>query len=140
MSLRDIIKATSEIQREMPDGYTSYEDVPQNINQLPCWVNYPSTGVIDFPQPVMKTNIMHSIMMDFYIQKAGDLSATDRFAKEHIDIIIDVIGQNCTLKGTCLNAGVSRYNYGVKEFAGVEYICIEYELKAVEYKQTVYRG
>ena len=140
MSVNDIIKGAVAVQKSINGIITAFEDAPSSINQLPCFVTYPSEGDLAWPRPIMHRIIYHTLSMDLYIQKGGDIQAADRILKPYIDIVVDAFDQNIQLGGAVFNCGVIKYHYGKLEYAGVEYLGIKFILKAEERKQVVYKA
>jgi hypothetical protein len=138
MAINDIIKGAVNVQKTMPGIRAAFQDVPTSLNQLPCFVTYPSSGNLQWPRLPSIRRIEHDLNMDLYVQKGGDLSAADRTLKSYIDLVIATFDKNIQLSGACLNSGVIKYQYGKMEYAGVEYLGIRFTLRVVEMTQVVY--
>lgn len=135
-----IIHGTAKVEMTIPGINGAFTDVPSSLNQFPCFLNYPSTGDIEFPRQMNVRSTTHTVNIDLLVQKGGDLSAADRLCKPYIAKTVQVFDQNVTLFNSCLIAGINHYDYGVIEYAGVQYIGIKFTLKAIEKEQVVYRG
>lgn len=135
-----IINGATNVELTIPGISASYADVPSSLNQFPCFLNYPSSGQLEWPRSPGIRTVEHTINVDLLVQKGGDLSAADRLCKPYIDKVIETFDQNITLQDSCLTAGIADYNYGVIEYAGVQYIGIKFTLKAIVKQQVVYKG
>jgi hypothetical protein len=140
MALNTIICGAVGVQKTIAGIQQAYTDIPSSLNQLPCFVTYPSKGQLEWPRIPMVRTITHDLQMDLYVQKGGDLAAADRLLKPYVDTIISTFDQSITLGGSCLTSGVVDYSYGVLTVAGVEYLGIKFTLKAVEKTQVVYHA
>lgn len=138
MAVENIINGAANVQKTIPGIGTTFADAPTSLNQLPCFVNYPSDGKIERSGSVRTTT--HHIDMDLYVQKSGDLSAADRILKPFIWKVINTFDQNLTLGGSALKAAVIDYKYGMLEYAGVPYIGIKFTLEATEIENVIYKG
>jgi hypothetical protein len=139
MAVDAIIKGAVWVQQQIPGISAAYIDAPTSLSQLPCFVTYPGTGEIEWPRRPSARTITHDLNMDLYVQKGGDVQAADRILKPFIDNVIATFDQNLTLNGTAFNSGVIKYQYGVLEYAGVQYLGIKFVLRAMEYAQVVYK-
>lgn len=135
-----IIKGAANVELTITGIQAAYPDAPSSLNQFPCFLNYPSSGDIGWPREMSVRNIDHTINVDLLVQKGGDLSSADRLCKPYIAKVIEAFDQNITLGNSCLAAGISHYDYGVIEYAGVQYIGIKFTLKAIEKQQVIYHG
>lgn len=140
MAVQDIIKGAVAIQKTISGIQTAFEDVPSSLNQLPCFVTYPSDFSIEWPRKANVRTTTHDIDMDLYIQKGGDLSTADRICKPFIDKVINTFDQNITIKGTSFNSGVVNGKYGLMSYAGVDYIGIKFTLRAILKEQVIYKA
>jgi hypothetical protein len=138
MAVENIINGAANVQKTIPGIVTTFADAPTSLNQLPCFVNYPSDGKIERSGSVRTTT--HHVDMDLYVQKAGDLSAADRILKPFIAKVINTFDQNLTLGGSALKAAVVDYKYGTLEYAGVSYIGIKFTLEATEVEPVIFKG
>lgn len=138
MAVENIINGAANVQKTIPGIVTTFADAPTSLNQLPCFVNYPSDGKIERSGSVRTTT--HHVDMDLYVQKSGDLSAADRILKPFISKVINTFDQNLTLGGSALKAAVIDYKYGMLEYAGVPYIGIKFTLEATEIEGVVYHA
>jgi hypothetical protein len=138
MAVENVINGAGNVQKTIPGIATTFTDVPTSLNQLPCFVNYPSDGNISRSGNVRTTT--HHIDMDLYVQKGGDLSAADRICKPFIAKVINTFDQNLTLGGSALKAAVVDYKYGGLNYAGNDYIGIKFTLEATEIEPVVFKG
>ena len=140
MSLDAIITGAVAVQRTLT-GITVYDNAPEALNDhLPAVVIYPEEGDVEWPREPSKRTITHSLTMDFFASRGGDLAGADRLLKPYVNQVIALFDQNITLQGSCLNAGIVKYKYGKLDYAGVEYLGIKFTLRAVELTQLVYKG
>lgn len=140
MGVQDIINGAVNVQKGISGIQATFRDVPSSINQLPCFVTYVAEGELEFPRKPQIRTTTHTIDMDLYIQKGGDLAAADRLLKSFIDTTIDAFDQAVSLSGTVLYSGISNYKSGVMSFADVSYIGVKFTLKAVEKKGVIYKA
>lgn len=140
MSVQNIINGAVAVQKTIPGIKMAYADAQGSFNQLPCFMNYPGTGQLEWPRSTNIRTIEHSINMDLYIEKGGDIQAADRICKPFIDTVIATFDQSIQLGGSCFNSGVISYSYGMIEYAGTQYIGIKFILKAIEKSQVIYKA
>lgn len=140
MAVDAIIKGAVNVQKTISGIQTAYQDAPSSLNQLPCFVTYPSEGELDWPRKPSVRKITHDLNMDLYVQKGGDVQAADRLLKPFIDQVISTFDKNIQLGGSCVTSGVVKYQYGKLEYAGIEYLGIKFTLKAIEMNQVVYKA
>lgn len=138
MAVENIINGAVNVQKTIPGIVTTFADAPTSLNQLPCFVNYPSDGKIERSGSVRTTT--HHVDMDLYVQKGGDLSAADRILKPFIAKVVDIFDQNLTLGGSALKAAVIDYKYGTLNYAGTDYIGIKFTLEATEIEPVIFKG
>lgn len=138
MAVENIINGAANVQKTIPGIVTTFADAPTSLNQLPCFVNYPSDGKIERSGSVRTTT--HHVDMDLYVQKGGDLSAADRILKPFIAKVVDTFDQNLTLGGSALKAAVIDYKYGTLNYAGTDYIGIKFTLEATEIEPVIFKG
>lgn len=140
MSLENVIAGAVAVQKTM-SGVMVYPDAPEALNDhLPAFVSYPLDGDLEWPRQPSKRTITHNIAMDFFVSRSGDLAGADRTLKPYVQQVIALFDQNITLQGSCLTAGVVKYQYGKIEYAGVDYLGIKFTLRAIELTQVVYKG
>lgn len=140
MAVESIIHAATQIQQGIQGVATAYEFAPTSLAQLPCFVTYPGQGNRQWPRNPNVRTITHDLQMDLYVQKGGDLQAAERLLRPYIQRVFDTFDQNCQLQGTCTNAGVVDYKYGVLSYASVDYIGIKFTLRAEEINSIVYKA
>lgn len=140
MTVENIINGAVTVQKTIAGIQSCFVDAPSSLNQLPAFVTYPVDGEIEWPRNPNVRTTTHTLDMDLYVQKGGDLSATDRLLKPFIAKVINAFDQNLTLGGNAFNSGAVSYKYGTLSYGGNDYLGIKFTLKAVEKEQTIYRG
>lgn len=139
MTVENIINGAVSVQKTIIGIQSTFVDAPSSLNQLPAFVTYPTDGEIEWPRKPNVRTTTHTIDMDLYVQKGGDLSATDRLLKPYVSKVINAFDQNLTLGGNAFNSGVVNYKYGTLNYAGSDYLGIKFTLKAIEKEQVIYK-
>lgn len=140
MAVENIINGAVNVQKTIPGIQSTFADAPSSLNQLPAFVTYPVEGELEWPRKPNIRTTTHTLDMDLYVQKGGDLSAADRILKPFIMKVIETFDQNLTLGGSAFNSGVVSYKYGTLNYAGNDYLGIKFTLKATEKVQVIYKG
>lgn len=142
MGVQEICSAAATICRGISGINSANEDMPQALNAatLPGFVVHPKEGEQEWPRKPMTKHYTHKIYIDLYITQGADLAAVDHMLKPFVDATIDQFNQNIQLNGTCLNSGITSYEYGGFTYNDVQYLGIRFTLTVEELAQYIYHA
>lgn len=139
MSVELIIKGAVVVQKTIPGIKDAFDNAPESLNSLPCFVTYPDSFTVDRTGPNLKT-FTYQLRMMLLVSRAGDISGADAILKPYIQQVVDTFDQNITLGGTAWDSGINAGKYGHIEYGGVTYLGIDFTLQAQERYSVVYKG
>lgn len=110
----------------------TWDTAPESLNELPAVIVVPNTGDVEWPRKPSLRQMDHNLKLVVLVNRGADLSQADQEARPFIDAFIRAFDQHLTLNGTAMNSGITHYAYGKVTWAGVDYLGVEFNLRAVE--------
>jgi hypothetical protein len=104
---------------------------PESLVELPAVIIVPNTGDVDRPRRPSLRQMDHNLKMVVLVNRA-ELTQADQEARPFIDAFIRAFDQHLTLNGTAMDSGITHYAYGKVAWGGVDYLGVEFNLRAVE--------
>lgn len=139
MSLDAIIKGAVQVQKTIPGIREAFENAPESLNNLPCFVTYLDSFTVERAGANLKT-IIYTLKMPLLVSRSADLAGSDATLKPFLRQVVDVFDQNITLFGNAWYTEVKSGKYGVIEYAGTPFLGIDFTLEAQERYTVVYQG
>lgn len=139
MAIESIITQVAAIQSGITGVKKAWDTSPESVNELPCFVNFPASGDVPWPRVPNLRKVTHTIKMQLMVQRGGDLAGAESQLRPFVDRVISTFDQKLTLNGTAQSSGISRYEYGVVQYAGVDYLGIVFTLQALEIQSVVFQ-
>lgn len=139
MSVELIIKGAVAVQKTIPGIIAAFENAPESLNQLPCFVTYLDSFSVERAGANLKT-ITYLLKMPLLVNRSGDLSSADAKLKPYIQLVIDTFDQNIQLGGNAWSSNVLSGKYGQIEYSGVTYLGIDFVLQAQERYSVTYKA
>lgn len=130
MAVEDIIHALANIEKQVMPEATVYENLPESIGSLPAIIHWLSPGNIPWPRDMTYT-IEHNIEVRVLFSRA-DMPSSDAVAKTYIEKLRQAIDADPHLGIGIENSGVTGYQYGYTDYAGVTYLSLVINVKAIE--------
>ena len=131
MAVDAIIQQVAAIAAAIPGIIKAWDKAPESLNELPAAVAVPSTGAIQYPRVPGLRQSEHVIKLILFFSR-GDLPTADAQARPFIDQVVRTFDQHLTLGGSVAASGITDYKYGKVSWAGVDYLGVEFSLRAVE--------
>lgn len=138
MAIESIITQVAAIQAAISGILRAYDQAPESLNELPCFVTFPANGDLEWPRKPNLRRTQHALKMMLLVSRGGDLALAEKKLRPFIAQVIQTFDQHLTLGGTCASSGISRYEYGHVEYAGVPYLGITFTLQALELEPVVF--
>lgn len=130
MPVEDIIHALAQIEKQVMPEATVYENLPESIGSLPAIIHWLAPGNIPWPRDVTYT-IEHNIEIRVFFSRA-DAPNSDAIAKPYIEKLRQAIDANPHLGIGIEDSGVTGYQYGYADYAGVTYLMLSISVRAIE--------
>ena len=132
MSIQAIITQIAAIQKTITGINNAYDESPDSISDLPCFLNSPSSGDIERGASWRETK--HIIKMQLFVERGGDLASGENRLRPFLKLTVDKFDVNLRLNGAADRSGITHYDYGVLEYAGTSYLGISFDIAVWEYE------
>ena len=129
MSIQSIITQLAVLQEEITGITRAYDETPDSLNEFPCFVNFISSGDIDYAPSQRK--LQHIIKMQLRVTRA-DLPSAENKVRPFLDLTLDKFDTNITLNGTATRSMIIHYDYGVLPWGRTPYLGISFDIEVYE--------
>ncbi len=131
MAVDTIIQQAAVIAGAIAGITRAWDKAPESLNELPAVVIIPSTGDVQYPRTPSLRQVDHSLKLLLFVSRS-DLPQAETAARPFIDLIIRTFDAHLTLNGAAVTSGITHYAYGKLTWGGVDYLGIDFLLRAVE--------
>ena len=117
-----------------------FTEAPDALNELPAVQILPDDGDLVYPRKSGLREIKHHLKLLLYVVSGGSLAEAETLLRPYVQKVIGVFDQHITLGGAAMSSGITRYEYGILSYAGVDYLGITFSLTVEENQPTVFQA
>ncbi len=130
MSLAAIMTQISVIEGNIAGIAKANDNAPASMNTFPQFVNFPEAGPQIIRTPNLRT-VVHLFTLELHALKQV-LPQAEYKLRPFLELTLNAFDSNLTLNGSCDNAEIVSYEYGVLSYNGEQHLGISFKLKVTE--------
>lgn len=137
VALTGILDAVAKVQGGIRGVKRGWPRLPDAVGELPCFINEPAKGTLDWPPRPNLRHVQHDIRMVLLVSAGQDAPSASNQAWPFVNQTMDAFEASATLGALVAGCAVTGYETGRLTYAGTTYYAVTFTLRVATAEHVI---